>query len=283
MTRPTDAASAPAPSVSSNFHRVLVLLGIAALAVITLVSPGATRMYSWPWSLAYAVALSIPACVLLLRLGDARRPLRLPGTAWCLAVLAAGGGVLASGLLSPFRGPSLQGGVSLLAALALFLVVVDWLHAAPDQTSARRKRLLAGTGWFLTVVALSSMGLWAIQLHTMPVANQVFASRNPFPLGHSNYTAGLALFMLPCFGALLWLERGKRRIVWAGAAMLALAMMLTSGSRGGFVGLVVLAVAFAPLLARALRLKLWLIATVGLAMRARIAGVESAHPGDAAP
>ena len=42
------------------------------------------------------------------------------------------------------------------------------------------------------------MGLWLGQVPRYTAGN-IFAARNPFPLGHSNYTAGLALLMLPLF------------------------------------------------------------------------------------
>ena len=112
-------------------------------------------MQSWPWSIAYLVAIIIPGLVLLIRLGTRRERFILPSPAWFVLTLAAGGGLLASSLLSPFRGSALLASAPLLAALALFLAAFDWLHAVPEAISAKRAQLLTGTGSFLAAVALT--------------------------------------------------------------------------------------------------------------------------------
>ncbi|MSU22683.1 MAG: hypothetical protein EXS32_02555 [Opitutus sp.] len=123
MTRP--AASAPPPALSPSngpargpalsLSNGLGLTGLAGLVVITLASPGSTRMFAWPWSLAYAGALLAPALALVFRAFDLRRPLALPSPAWRTATLAGAAVVLASALASPHRGPSLQWSAPLLA------------------------------------------------------------------------------------------------------------------------------------------------------------------------
>jgi hypothetical protein len=67
--------------------------------------------------------------------------------------------------------------------------------------------------------------------------------RNPHPLGHSNYTAGLALLLLPWPVRLARQARGPGRLGWGLVAALNLAVLFTSGSRGGLLGLAVLAAA----------------------------------------
>ena len=119
MTRPANPAFRPALALG--------VVGVAALLVITLSSPGATRMHAWPWSLAYAIALVAPALLLVLRAFDSHQPLALPARAWTYLALVFATVVLVSALASPWHGPALQWSAPLLAAVAVFFLVFDWL------------------------------------------------------------------------------------------------------------------------------------------------------------
>jgi O-antigen ligase len=256
-----------APSLSPGWSRLtnaVALAGLAALALITLASPGATRMYEWPWSIAHDVVLLVPAVLLVWRAFDSRRPLALPSLCWCFLALGAVVAVIGSALLSPYRASCLLWSAPLLSAVAVFFVAFDWLRAGPDTIAAKQIRLLTGAGIFLAVIALTSMVLWALNLSPPFTASHLSDIRNPFPLGHSNYTAGIALLMLPCFASLAGRTRGATRAGWLVAAALALASLFTSGSRGGLIGFAVLVVVFIPTVTRALRLKLWMVILGGL-------------------
>ena len=250
MTRPADSVSLPA--------RALGAAGLSGLLVITLASPGATRMYSWPWSLAYAATLLAPTLLLVWRTLNPRLPFTLPSRTWSGTALVLATVVLAAALASPWRGPSLQWSAPLLAAVAVFFLVFDWLHAGPAPAADRRAWLLTAAGLFFFAVALTSIGLWLVDL-TGHAGATGWTLRNTYPLGHPNYTAGLALLMLPLFVALALRDHGTRRAGWCVAIGLALTMLLTSGSRGGFFGLGVLVVFHVPALARALKWKLWVV------------------------
>ena len=253
----------------ATFVRLPALAGISGLAIITLGSPGATRMFSTPWSLALGAACLAPVLQLLLRSLDRARPLVLPSGPWLTTVLFAGLAVLGSALASPYRGPSLFWSEPLLAGLALLLVVFDWLHASPEQSASRRRQLLLFAGFFSLAIAATSAGLWAESLRARS-ATEIWSARNPFPLGHSNYTAGLALLMLPIFGALAFQTRGASRVVWLFALFLPLLLLVSSGSRGGLVGLGVLVLALLPAVARGLGVRLWPIAVVALLLLATL-------------
>lgn len=222
----------PAPATALRVSAGLALTGLAGLVVITLASPGATRMHAWPWTLAYAVALLAPALALIVRAFDRHQPLILPATPWLRLALAATAVVLLAALASPYRGPSLLWSAPLLSAVAVFLLAVDWLQVDPWRT----EKLAAPVGLFFAFVALVSIGLWASDLPGRSAAD-IAAARNPYPLGHSNYTAGLALLALPWFATLAWQAAGRARVAWCGALLLALALLFTSASRGGFLGL----------------------------------------------
>ncbi len=234
MSRP----AVPAPRLT----QFLGVLGFAALGVITLADPGATRMYAWPWTVAYAAALAVPAALLSLRLYFRGRPLVIPAPLWWWTALSALALPVLSAMFSRYRGPSLLHGAPLLAAVALFIVVFDWLHAEPDGVAARRDVLWRALGGLLVFVAIASLLRWALDLPHLSL-REIADARNPHPLGHSNYTAGLALLMLPVFARLGQRATGTVRLGWMGAMVLALAMLVTSGSRGGLVGFAALLVA----------------------------------------
>ncbi len=231
MTRP----AAPA----SRLAQGLGVLGFAALGLITLAEPGATRMYAWPWTIAYAAALAVPAALLALRLYVRGRPLAVPAPLWWWATLVGLALPVLSAMFSRYRGPSLLHGAPLLAAVALFVVLFDWLHAEPAGVAARRDALWRIVGGLLALVAIASVLRWALDLPHL-AWREIADARNPHPLGHSNYTAGLALLMLPVFARLARRATGGPRAGWIGALVLALAMLVTSGSRGGLVGFAVL-------------------------------------------
>ncbi len=247
--------------------RGLCFGGLACLAVITLASPGATRMFAWPWILAYAGALVAPALALVVRTLDREQPLFLPARTWWVAALVFATVVIASALTSPYRGPSVLGSAPLLGGVAVFFLMFDWLQRDHD----RRDRLMQTILVASAVIAPASMILWAGQEHD---AGKMLEARNPFPLGHSNYTAGLALLMLPVGVVAAVRRRGAWRGLAFAVVALALAMLFTSGSRGGFVGLAALVAAAlwrAPLSAR----KKWqLTAAAALAT----VGFAFAHP-----
>jgi O-antigen ligase len=221
-------------------------------------------MFASPWVIAYWATLAAPAVLLVFRAVDRRDPWVLPGRLWTALVLAWSAVVVASALASPWRGPALLGSAPLLAGPALFLVVHDWLHRDPDRTGERTRVLLRSTGLFLVAVAIVSLGFWLGDITRSPDWRSVWQARNPNPLGHANYTAGLALLMLPCFAGLAFGAAGRARLGWWAAAALALVLLFGSGSRGGFVGLAALVLAATPAIARRLRIKLWLVAAMGL-------------------
>lgn len=244
MTRPAVPDDAPAASPalgpdSSRLRWLVVLLavgGAGCLAAISLASPGATRMYSWPWSLAWLGAVALPALLLAVRAFEPVRPLALPSRPWLALALVSTVVVLASALASPHRETSLLWSAPLLAGVAVFLVVFDGLQRCAEN-GERNGRLLEQLllGFFL-VLAVASIGLWLERLPRLS-GREVFDARNPFTLGHSNYTAGLALLMLPTAATLAVRRRGRWRAAAVGVAGLALVMLFTSGSRGGLLGL----------------------------------------------
>src|SRR5437868_722339 len=113
--------TAPAASPASDVPaRILFIIGGLALAWITLASPGATRMFAWPGTLALGLALAIPVVLLVARGLDARAGLRLPGRSWLVAFAILVAALVASALASPFRPSSLLWTAPELSASATF-------------------------------------------------------------------------------------------------------------------------------------------------------------------
>ena len=225
--------------------RVFAWGGLACLAVLTLIDRGATRQYATPWSLLLWFAQFAPFAVLLLRVSSLKTAFALPSRAWCLGAAGLAAVVLTSALASPFRGPSLLNALLPLAGIATFFCLHDWLQRG--DPAGRAARLLTFAGVASLVVALVSLMQWSADAFAAPKSFHSLASllvyRNESPLGHSNYTAGLALLALPWLGTLAWRACGLRRLAWAVSALLVLAMLFTSGSRGGLLGLGALVVA----------------------------------------
>ncbi len=230
MTR----AAYPAPTLVG----ALWAAGLGGLAAITLASPGATRMHVWPWSLAYAIALAAPAAIVILRAFDPVRPLVLPARGWLLTAILGAVGIVLSALASPYREQALLGSAPLLGGIAFFFAVFDAVHGTADTSEVRREKILGFTAAALALPAAVGLALW---LSWWPEigARAAIANRNAYPLGHSNYTAGIALLLLPVGLALA--SRASKRTFGLATTALAVALLFSSGSRGGVVGLAVLA------------------------------------------
>lgn len=256
----------PSPPV-----RLLAWVGLAGLAALTLVDRGATRMYATPWTWMLVATLAAPVVALLLRALLAPAGLQLPALSWRVLAAAAGGVPLASALLSPYRAPSLLMAATPLAAVALFLLVHDWLAANPEARRAQLARILAAGAALVTLVSTAG---WLVDV-TPGVADGNFSERlailrNPHPLGHPNYTAGLMLLGLPWLVVAAKANHGWRRIALGALVALALLNLFTSGSRGGILGLGALVLAGVA----ALRLgwkKFLLIAAGGVMLAAILA------------
>ena len=229
--------------IASRLIGLFLATGLLGLAAITLQDRGTSLMYAWPWSLGYWAAVLAPLLALLVRTGDCENALRLPAAPWVWLTGTAAATLLGAATVSPYRGSSLLWVAAPVAGLATFFLLHDWLQAAPDNP-ARFARLAGSAAGGLM---LASAGYWLADL-TYLTRRQIFSTtllemRNAHPLGHSNYTAGLALLSLPWLVHAAFRRRGLPRVLAGGAAGLALGVMFTSGSRGGLLGLAALGVA----------------------------------------
>ncbi len=232
------------PVFANLVNRTLTFGALAGLAVLTLVDRGATRMYATPWTAIFWFIQITPIVALLFRALSSRDRLWLPGRPWKIALMLFSIAVIASAASSPYRGVSVLAACMPLAGVAAFLLVHDWL--AHDLASHSR-RLLLVAGLASAAISLTCIGQWFVydlnQIHSLHEFAARLQGRNAHPLGHSNYTAGLALLAFPWPALLALSKRGRARAGWAAIALLPLVMLFTSASRGGFIGIAAMGIA----------------------------------------
>ena len=264
-------------SASVSVSRVVRLLGLVAFAcvfLLTVIDNGATRAYSMPWQGLLWIACAAPLIVLSAR-ACTPEPLTLPDRAWTLTAAAFAGVLLLSSALSLHRGTSLLVTFIPLGALAAFFFLHDALATGPSD---RARTFLVRLAQCLAIVAALSVARWLLDLfnsdHTVPILSRLHA-RNPHPLGHSNYTAGLAVLALPLFFGLALSSADRRaRLAWLLSTALAALMLFSSGSRGGLLAVVALA-AIGIFHARLPRKQLFLVCAAGAVL---LFAATFAHP-----
>ena len=243
MPLPADPASVVVRPVAARrfggpdaTRRVVALLGLLALAIVTLAHPSATRLHSWPLAgiVPGLALLTVVAVLFGIWRGETWRlppPLLFVGA----IVLALGAGL--SAWVSPFAAASLPRIWPTLGGVALYL----WLHhewSSDDARAGSRRhaaaRVLAGAGALLAGVSLL---LWSRGTWPLP-----WSDRNTVPFGHSTYTGGAIVLLLPWIGLQAWSVRGAGRLIWLAVFGAALAVIASTSSRGavlalGFVGM----------------------------------------------
>lgn len=225
--------------------RFLAVAGGVACVLLSVLPPSSSRLLMWPWSLLTVAFWALAALAgLVALLGRSRLPSGLERGLVLLALASA-----ASAYLSPFRGVSIPAAWVAVGACLLPFALLPWF--GPD----RRETTVTWIGWSVLAVLAASIGGW-ILLQVMPARQrgatwlQALGERNDQPFGHANYGAAFALFafawMMACLAPWLasrWgrIEAGAAsedeapslRGEWALGALLALVVLLTSGSRAG--------------------------------------------------
>jgi hypothetical protein len=225
----TNASSA---GRSGSLLRLAYLAAGAVWLAVSLLPRGATLIYLWPWPLLLALALLVPPGVLACRLARGEKVPRLGGVAdW--AVLALMLALAAAALRSPFRAASLGMLLFPLAALCLPYELQVWRRDDPEA-GAGVERALA---WLLALFSAISLVMWFWLIVWPHGTLHLWEARNPHPLGHSNYTAGALLILLPFGLARMAGARGPGRIGWSVTGAAALFCLFTAGSRAALLGL----------------------------------------------
>lgn len=230
------------PTDRPNAAGRLLALGPALIVALTVgfVLPqqaGGYRLAKWGL---FGLALAVFSLVLLLRLFARRRAAQWPQPGWALALfMAAAIGLPAlSSALAPTHWPTALG---LLSGLVFFFVTT---LALDDDAAARRASLaaltIAGAVCALLVLAQAAGLRWLTE--GLPTGLEF---RSPGSLGNPNWAAAFLAPLAPLSLALAAAAAtpGWRRLHHAGAALLALATVLTL-SKGGVLSLAAGALVF---------------------------------------
>ena len=261
----------PRLSPASNLpDRLLLGVGVLGLSATSLIYPASSHLYATPLSFVYAILLAVPAVAVLWQ-SATRSDWQLPSRPWTLSALALGLIILISAWLSPYQATVLRWSALPLSGIALFFWIHGWLQSEPDR---RSETLLQAMALGTTAFTLVSLFSWTAKLLDRGFGPGLFAwigaVRNPFPLGHSNYTAGVIVLGLPFIVRAAVRAQSTRRLAWIVAATLAIFTLLTSGSRGGLLALGLLTL-IGVLQLRLTRRQLILVLAVGLIGAAALA------------
>ncbi|MEZ5275166.1 MAG: O-antigen ligase family protein [Opitutaceae bacterium] len=233
------------------------MAAVLLFIVLALSPSGATRIYQWPWSLMTSLLALAPIALLFLhRFGKSTR---LGADAELLFALLAATLVI-SAMFSRFAAQSLE--VCLIALGMLATVFCAAAYVTSGSSDEKTHCLQRWIGWFGIAFCLVSLAGWYlgdVAAHARRVSSvnslageeilafNLFDVRNQTPLGHSNYTAGLALLLLPWMVGLSIGEHGRKRVLWLGASALAGFVLFTSGSRGALIGVAAIVAALLAL------------------------------------
>jgi uncharacterized protein involved in response to NO len=238
-------------------RNVLLLISLISLAVLTLSPNGATRIYAWPWNFYTQILLLLPLLTLSIQCFCIRKPFHIRDPLAVGILLSLLIWVLISSTLSPFPEQSFEASTTFFYAIGGLYLTIALLGSFHGKGYGRRiQRLHYVLAGFFVLFLFVSLEGWLIALlqhiQNTQALNQAagenifpyhfFDIRNERPLGHSNYTAGMAILMLPWLAILTWTRSGFERIGWIIASSLSLLLLFSSGSRGGLIGLAILIV-----------------------------------------
>ena len=228
------------PPLARRIPALIAIAGLVLLAAFTWIERGPSLALLWPWHLYAQLLALLPALWLLAQLavtGEFRRF----GGLLDIGLLGFAGITIASALVSDRREIATSMLPIALVPVVLTYGLHQWLGADP---AGRRKRLAEFGGLFLACATAVALGgwLWFRALPALAAGGSLAAildGRNDWLLGHTVYTAGLALLCTTWLGGLAFERAGRSRLLCALGAMLGLILLFTSGSRSGFIGLAV--------------------------------------------
>jgi O-antigen ligase len=231
-------------SLPAKIPALLGVLALVVFAALSLSTNAATRFYQWPWFFYWQVLLIAPIAAVAGRLLWRARLTRFGGWLDGGFVLFTTANVIAA-LLGPFRPQSLNLALIPVAGASLAYLGLDWIERGAGER-ARRIALFAEVIGILMVLFIAvSLGLWLFT-HVLPAwsggspLSAALRIRNAEPFGHSLYTAGAAVLSAPWLAALGLTGPRRRRAPLLAGAVLALALVITTASRGGVLAVAVM-------------------------------------------
>ncbi|AGY58697.1 O-antigen ligase family protein [Gloeobacter kilaueensis] len=207
-------------------HLDLGLLAVA-YALLLVLRNSYTEIAGWPWCLALQGCLLVGA-IMALRSG---RPLGQPFDALAGVSIAA---VAVSAALSP--DPERSWGYAAMVT-GYFAVLYGLVGRWPRDRSLLP--WLGAAGALFSLAGLYQFWQWIFlpQWQAGKPLNRLI--NNIYPLGHHNFNSGLLSLLLPVILALVFERRGPERGFWFVCLLIGLAMLFSTQSRGGWLGVLV--------------------------------------------
>ncbi|MBW4471181.1 MAG: O-antigen ligase family protein [Stenomitos rutilans HA7619-LM2] len=254
------------------------LLGVLTAAfygLFTLLPNSNSLMVAWPWVFIWQIGLVCPVLWLLGLLWQRRLHWLGHRLDWLVGLLVVG--VILSAGLAAFPMQAHWYSWATFCCLAALYALSTWL-AVPE----RRSRLLVAQGYLSLAFILVSLTLWSYTTLlpelarlrswqqygvSLPFDFAIVELRNWAPIGHQNYVAGYLVLTLPLLLGLGLSQTGWRRSLWFLGVGLGLLDLYTTSSRGGWLGVLTMAiVSFGVLLWRGRLSRRWLgaIGAIGL-------------------
>lgn len=223
----TSSETTPPPYKLQMWPAHLLVATASGVIVLTMFDLSATRQYTWPWAPLLALAWLAPLIVIVGRLAFQNQWV-WPNISLRIGLFLLSGITLLSAALSPFAQISLLRIWPTLSGVALFFWLHDWLAESPGLSQSRTRLITGILRCFGILLAVWSLCRWIW-------SNQgiVWQERNMFPFGHSLYTAGAMLLMLPWIIHASVNTGGLRRAGWTLATVIGLVALFSTSSRGG--------------------------------------------------
>ncbi|MGB7417512.1 MAG: O-antigen ligase family protein, partial [Thermosynechococcaceae cyanobacterium] len=234
-------------------------LAVGLYALLTLLPDSSSLMVAWPWVFIWQVGLFLPWLWLLKEGWQQSRFTKL-GYGLDYGIVLAVVGLLGSTVLAQFPQQARWYSWAGLCALAALYALNTWCNSP-----TRRQKLLIAQGGLGLAFITVSLSLWFFQtylpelsrLQGMKAAGlnlsfnfSVPELQNWAPIGHQNYVAGFLVLCLPLLVGLCLSASAKMRWVWGLGVFLGLVDLYTTSSRGGWLGMVFVAVSAVILLKR---------------------------------
>ncbi len=230
----------PSDVQSSSADRILTIAGTLGLAIVTLIYPAGSQIYAEPISHVFALLLAVPVIAVLIR-SATTLTWPIPQRGWLFFPILVGLSILLSAWLSPYQATVLRWSALPLAGIVLFFWAHGWIYEVP---ATRPEKLMRALAIAVAIFTLVSLAQWVQSIVSLGLIRgftpELWAHRNAYPLGHSNYTAGGIIMGLPFLVGAAARAQGGARTGWIVITLLAIFCLFTTGSRSGFVGLALL-------------------------------------------
>ncbi|MBT9315233.1 O-antigen ligase family protein [Leptothoe spongobia] len=211
----------------------LLSLALLGFAVFAWLPDSYFRMVSWPWILVWQGAFLLVTGTCLWQLRRFDQPFYGLGFGLDWVVTALLGCLVLTTAAAEFPLLAIQN--SLL--VGCYVILLYGLRHAPGLQPLR---LCQGVVWVGAIAAIISLILWRPTVDMWLSDNFYDAIRNRFPLGHHNFTGGYFVLVLPlAVGLAGWYKTWRRWTYGLISGLMAMALY-ASGSRGAWLGGIVL-------------------------------------------